>query len=86
MANYSGKFRLPKKVDNCFKIGYDPELGISPDLEPNATSYFQPIIGILRWMIKLERINIITKLSLLSTHLVLPREEHLDAAVHVMAW
>ena len=36
-------------------------------------------------MIKLGRINIITKVSLLSSHVVLPREEHLDAAVHVIA-
>ena len=36
-------------------------------------------------MIKLGRINIITKVSLLSSHVALPRERHLDAAVHVMA-
>ena len=25
-ANYRGRFRLLKKADNHFKIGYDPEL------------------------------------------------------------
>ena len=36
-------------------------------------------------MIKLGRINILTKVSLLSSHVALPRERHLQAAVHVMA-
>ena len=35
-------------------------------------------------MIKLGRIDIITKVSLLLSHVALPREEHLDTAVHVM--
>ena len=33
-----------------------------------------------------RRINIITKVSLMSSHLALPKGRHLDAAVHVMAY
>ena len=36
-------------------------------------------------MIELGRINIITELSLLSSHVVLPSEGHLEAAIHDMA-
>ena len=36
-------------------------------------------------MIELGRIHIITKVLLLSSHVALPREEHVEAAVHVMA-
>ena len=36
-------------------------------------------------MIELERIDIITEVSLLMSHLTLPREGHLEAAIHVMA-
>ena len=43
------------------------------------------IIGILRWIIKLGRINIITKVSLLSSHVALLREGHLEAAINVLA-
>ena len=85
VANYDGWLRLPKKVENPFKMGYDPELDISPELEPNAESVFQTIFGILRWMIKLQKIDIRTKVSLLLSHLALPTEGHLYAAVHVMA-
>ena len=36
-------------------------------------------------MIELGKIGIITKMSLLSSHIALPREGHLEAAVHAMA-
>ena len=76
---------MPKKAENPLKMGYDPELDTSSELDPDAASYYLNTIGILRWMIKLGQIDIITKVSLLSSHVVLPREGHLDAAVHVMA-
>ena len=66
-------------------MGYDPELDTSPELDSDAMSYYLTLIGILRWMIELGRIYIITKVSLLSSHVALPREGHLDAAVHAMA-
>ena len=36
-------------------------------------------------MIELGRFDIITNMSLMSSHVALPREGHLDAAVHAMA-
>ena len=66
-------------------MGYDPGLDASPELDPNSASFYPTVIGILRCMIKLGRINIITKVSLLSSHAALPREGHIDAVVHVMA-
>ena len=50
----------------------------------SAASYNLTIIGDLRWTIELGRIDIITKVSLLSSHIAHPRERHLEAAVHVM--
>ena len=76
---------MPKKAENPLKMGYDQELVTSPELDPNAVLYYLTIIGFLRWMIELGRIYIITKVSLLSSHVALPREGHLEVAVHVMA-
>ena len=56
----------------------------SPELDPYPASYYLTIIGFLSWMVKLGRIDIITKVSLLSSHVALPREGHLDAAINVM--
>ena len=45
-------------------MGYNPEMNVSPDLGPDVASYFQFIIGILRWSEELGRIHTITKVSL----------------------
>ena len=84
--NYDGRFTLPKLAVNPFPIGYEPELDVSAELEPEDASYYQSIIGMLRWMIELGRIDIATEVSLLSSHLALPREGHLEAALHCMAY
>ena len=39
-ANNSGRFRLPKRVDNHFNVFYDPELNVSPELEPDEAPCF----------------------------------------------
>ena len=62
---------------------YDPEQDTSPELDPDTASYYLIIIHILSWMIEQGRINMITQVSLLSSHVALPRERHLEAAIHV---
>ena len=37
-ANYGGRFKLPKKAENQFKMGYDLELDTTPELDPDAAS------------------------------------------------
>ena len=63
---------MPKKAQNPFKMGYDPLLDTSPELDPDAASYYLTIIGVLRGMIKLGIIDIITEVSLLSSHAANP--------------
>ena len=60
-------------------------MNVSPELGPNAALYFQSITGILEHMVKLRRIDILSKLSLLLS-LELPREGHLETAVHARAY
>ena len=59
---------MPKKAENPFKMGYDPELDTITELDPNAALYYITIISILRWMIELGSINIKTKVLSLSSH------------------
>ena len=47
-SNYGGKYRMPKKAENPFKMGYDPELDTNPKLDSDAASNYLTIIGILR--------------------------------------
>ena len=82
---YGGKFKMPKKKENPVKMGYNPELDTSLELNLDPASCYLTIIGILRWMTELGRISIIVEVSLLSSHVALPREGHLDATVHVIS-
>ena len=77
-ATYGGRFRLPKKAENPFKMDYGPELDTNPEFDSVAVSYYLTIISLLRWMIELGRTNMIIKVSLLSSHVALPRERHFN--------
>jgi hypothetical protein len=44
------------------------------------------LIGILRWMCELGRIDICTEVSMLSLYSAMPREGHLEAALHVFSY
>ena len=67
-------------------IGYRPEDDVSPELDQNDTTYYQELIGVLRWAIELGRIDISCEVSMLSSHLALPREGHLKQAIHVFGY
>jgi len=59
---------------------YRPELDVSPECNEKGTQEFQQLIGILRWAAELGRIDYLYELSLLSSHLAMPHEGHLEAA------
>jgi hypothetical protein len=77
---------LPRRAATPFAAGYRPEVDTTPELDADAAWYYQSQIGILRWLVELGRIDIITEVSLLSSHLALPREGHLEAVYHIFAY
>jgi hypothetical protein len=82
----NGKYSLPKKAENPFKMGCDPPLDVSAALNPSEATYYQSLIGTLRWMVEIGRIDIATEVSILSSHLAYPREGRMEAALHIMAY
>ena len=48
---------MPKKAEKPSKMGYDQELDTSLELDPDAVSYNLNVIGIIRWMIELEKMT-----------------------------
>ena len=77
---------LQKHVSTPFKGGYKPEMDVSPELDADSATYYQSQIGILRWLCELGRIDIITEVSMLVSHLALPREGHLKAVYHIFSY
>ena len=65
---------------------YRPEIDITPDLGPEDAAYFHSLIGFLRWIVDLGRIEINVEVSMLSLHLVLPQEGHMQELLHIFAY
>jgi hypothetical protein len=81
-----GDQKLQTKASVPFSGRYKPEFDESPEFDPIRANFYQSQIGILRWCVELGRIDIITEVSMLSTHLCLPHEGHLEAVFHAFAY
>jgi hypothetical protein len=78
--------RLPSRCLTPMKSGYRPEVDTSAELKIDGIRYFQELIGILRWACELGRVDIATEVSLLSSHLALPRAGHLQQVYHIFGY
>ncbi len=85
-SNHDGQYVLPTQAANPFIMGYEPELEKTPAFDPERALYYKSIIGAMYWMCVIGRMDIATKVSLLSSHLGYPHEGHLDAALHVLGY
>jgi hypothetical protein len=55
-------------------------------LDPECSSFYQHLIGVMRWMVKLGCIDIETESSMLSSYLACLHEGHLENALQVMGY
>ena len=78
--------KLPTRSNSPMQTSYRPETDTSPELCPKDAAYFQSLIGILRWIVELGRVDICLEVSMLSSHLALPRQGHLEQLFHVFAY
>ena len=83
--HYSDK-RLSKKATGPWRRDYISELDTSRELDPSDASYYQSLVGILHWMVELGRVDMITEVSKLASHLAMPRDGHLDAVLHIFSY
>ena len=65
---------------------YKPELDTSQECNDDQTQFFQNIVGILRWLVELGRIDIAFETSALSSYLAAPRTGHLQQALHMIKY
>jgi hypothetical protein len=77
---------LPTKVTTPLSNGYRPELDQSNELDARRASYYQGVIGVLRWACELGRIDILVHVSALSRYLAAPREGHLQQVFHIFGY
>ena len=57
--------------------GCRPKIVIIPEFYGADYSYYQSSIEVIRWIVETERADICVEVSMMSSHLVLPRKRHL---------
>ena len=89
-SGYRPEFDTPELSTEQRKLlhqkGYRPELDRTAELDPKRANYFQGLIGVLRWIVELGRIDIQVAVSMLSRYLANPRVGHLEEAIHIFAY
>lgn len=65
---------------------YRPEIDVSPELGRQDLALYQQLVGMLRWGAELGRLDYLYELSVLSSHLALPREGHLEAIFGIFGY
>ena len=56
------------------------------ELDAADASYYQSLIGVLRWIVELGRVDICCEVSMLSSCLALPRQGHLQQLLHAFSY
>ena len=78
--------KLPHKANTPLASNCRPELDVTAELNANDTSLCQSWIGMLRWIVELGRVDICLEVSMMSSHLALPRQGHLDQVAHIFGY
>ena len=82
----SGRDRLKPRTKSPWPSNYRPEIDTTPELEPKEISYYQSLIGVLRWIVELGRADLVMEVSAMASMMALPRKGHLDAVFHMFAF
>jgi hypothetical protein len=78
--------RLPSKITTPLAAGYRPETDSTRELNAERQNYYQGLIGVLRWICELGRLDILMPVSMMSRYLVTARSGHLEQLFHVFAY
>jgi len=66
--------------------GYKPELDSTEFCDEVTITFYMQMIGILRWLVELGRIDIATEVSMMSLYNAMPRIGHLHAVLHLFSY
>ena len=80
------RFRLPATANTPLRPSYRAELDVSTELSTSDASYYQSLIGVLRWIVELGRVDICLECTVMSSPLALPRLGHLEQVLHIFGY
>ena len=79
--------KIPSRANHPYSnIKYRPELDVSNFCNEAQVRAFQQILGMLRWLIELGRMDVLLETTLLASFLMSPRIGHLNQAAHIVAY
>jgi hypothetical protein len=82
--NARGK-KFPSKAPRAaIKNNYRPGVDQTDEISPTDAANYQSLIGVLRWIVEIGRVDICVEVSMLSSCLAMPREGHLEKVFHIL--
>ena len=81
-----GRKPLVGKVETPMSNYYTPELDVTEELGSDDVTFYQELIGVLRWATEIGRVDILLEVSLLSQYSASPREGHLEQLLCIFAF
>ena len=82
----SNRWRLPKKAMTPMSDSFSPEMDGSAELGQSDHTFYQELIGVLRWATEIGRVDILLEVSLLSQYQAGPREGHMEQLLRIFAY
>jgi hypothetical protein len=65
---------------------FSPEMDVTNELDADGMTFYQELIGVLRWATEIGRVDILLEVALLSQYQANPREGHLEQLLHIFAF
>ena len=78
--------KLPSFAPSPLTSNYRPEVDISSELSPREASYYQSLIGTLRWIVELGRVDITCEVLMMASMMAMPWKGHLIQLYHIFAY
>ena len=78
--------KLPSKCYIPISSGYKPELDATAELKADGVQWYQELIGMLRWAVEIGRVDILYETAIMSRHMALPRQGHLEQVLHIFGY
>ena len=77
---------MPNKAHTSMTTSFHSELDITLELSITMTSYYMSLIGILRRIVELGRVDMCLQVSEMSSYMAMPREGHLEELFHIFSY
>ena len=74
------------RVKSPWPANYRPETDLTAELSPKQASYYQSLIGVLRWIVELGRADLVMETSAMASMMAMPREGHLNVLYQMFAF